>query len=221
MIESIFKGFYPYFAIFAAAGIFLRIRKKEWTSAETVVLSLVIGHGLLTVFQIGCFGTEWNLSRRYLLPAAPFLFGWAGYMLLKILQYKFVWYLLPFSILFLTADAVRPSLEHNWKKTKKHQSHVINTFAPIIRKNWHGETHYTPELWWDEYRSPKRPIIQCDSPALGYCSGGRFWNADSTEKLYPDYILQDNFLIPQGAREIIHATEIDSVNYILWKRKYE
>ncbi len=218
MTEDIVKGIYPYFALLAAAGIFIRIRRREWTSAESVVIVLFAVHGVLTVFQVGCFGTEWNFSRRYLLPAAPLLFGWAGYALRIMFGCRIVrWLLIP-AVLLLVSDAVRPSLEHHWNRKKKHRFRVVETFVPVMKADWKGAVRYEPELWWDEYRPPKRPVVQCAFPEAGYFSGGRFWTPESTERIPPDYILLDGSAEPPPGYSRIESAEIDSVVYTLWKK---
>lgn len=188
MISAVFKGFYPYFLPLVIGGIVLRIMRKEWTKKETVLLLLLVVHTALISFQIiSCGG---DFSRRYFLPCAPLAFGWAGYALFHLLQrFKFLYGVLPVVILFLLFDGLRPSLEHHWKKRKREEFSVIKEMAPVIQKDWNNKhLYFQPGIWWYGYRSPKRPIVQCENfPFLGYASGGRCYIPNSIEKLQPDY----------------------------------
>ena len=218
MIISLIKGFYPYFAIFAIIGITLRIKSKEWTMPETILLTLWLGHNALTVFQVGCFGDEWNFSRRYLLPSAPLAFGWAAYTVNKIKKNKVMYIAAILFFVFLIFDAIRPGIEYYWKKRKKVKIVLIERFSPVIANDWHGNNFYQPKLWWDEYRSPKRPFVQCEiSPAVGYYSGGKTVHPDSTEQLMPDYIISTSLDFTPGYSEL-KKVNIDGIYYILRKK---
>lgn len=218
MIISLIKGFYPYFTIIAVIGIGLRIKNKEWSMPETILISLWLGHNLLTIFQVGCFGDEWNFSRRYLLPSAPLVFGWAAYAISKVRKKEIIYFIMGLGLCFLVWDAIRPGLNHFWKKSKQEERLIIKAFAPVIKKNWNKDNFYCPELWWDEYRSPKRPLVQCDdSPAVGYYSGGRHIFADSTERILPDYILSTCLSEVPGYSEIMRQN-INEKCYILRRK---
>lgn len=220
MIISLIKSFYPYFAIFAIIGITLRIKSREWTMPETILLTLWLGHNALTVFQVGCFGDEWNFSRRYLLPSAPLAFGWAAYALNNIKKNQLMCIVAIIFSGFLIFDAIRPGIECYWKKGKKTERILIKEFSHIIANDWQGNNFYQPDLWWDEYRSPKRPFVQCeDSPAVGYYAGGRSVHAESTEHLSPDYIIS-SIPDPIAGYSVLKKVNIDGVYYILRKKTW-
>ena len=218
MITSVLKGFYPYFAVIAVIGIVLRIKNKEWTFSETILLVLLLGHNLLTIFQVGCFGDEWNFSRRYILPVAPLAFGWGAYVINRVKNRKMVIFSAIVCIAFLIFDAMRPGLEYLWKKEKKEKLFLVQKFSPVIKKDWNGNRLYRPELWWDEYRAPLRPLVQCeDSPAVGYYSGGRPVGADSTEHIAPDYIISTSTGEISGYYEL-RKMDINGKCYILRRK---
>ena len=218
MMTALIKGIYPYFALVAVVGIVLRIKNKEWTGAETILIMLWLGHNLLTVFQVGCFGEEWNFSRRYLLPAAPLVFGWSAYVLNKVKSSLLMYVAVIIFAGFLVFDAVRPGMECFWKKEKKTKRVLIKEFSSVIAKDWHGNNFYHPELWWDEYRSPKRPVVLCeDSPAVGYYAGGRNISPESTERLSPDYIISSTSDKIAGYSEL-KKVNVGGVYYILRKK---
>lgn len=90
MICAIIKGCYPYFSILAFCVIVWRIKAGLWNRRETIVLVCFAGHLLLEILQLIVGDGKWEISRRYLLPAAPLLFGWTAYGLRVLyLQYRF------------------------------------------------------------------------------------------------------------------------------------
>ena len=119
MICAIIKGCYPYFSILAFCVIVWRIKAGLWNRRETIVLVCFAGHLLLEILQLIVGDGKWEISRRYLLPAAPLLFGWTAYGLRVLyLQYRFripAWCLwsagcLALAILFF--DGMAPSLKN-------------------------------------------------------------------------------------------------------------
>ena len=74
-ITSSLKGFYPYFAIPAFIIVIYRVRKKLWTRSESLLLLFVILHLVFEALQILIGARTLYMSRRYLLPCAPLLFG--------------------------------------------------------------------------------------------------------------------------------------------------
>ncbi|NMD89250.1 hypothetical protein HF882_21935, partial [Victivallis vadensis] len=82
MISAIVKGSYPYFSLLAFCVIVWRIKTGLWNRRETIVLVCFAGHLLLEILQLIVGDGKWEISRRYLLPAAPLLFGWTAYGLL-------------------------------------------------------------------------------------------------------------------------------------------
>ena len=51
-IMSVFKGMYPHFAIPAFIIVLYRIKRKFWTSEETILLLFVLFHVAIEIFQI-------------------------------------------------------------------------------------------------------------------------------------------------------------------------
>ncbi len=216
MIIDVLKGFYPYFSLIALVVILIRIKQRKWQKAETILLSIILLHGILTIFQVGVFGDEWNFSRRYLLPVAPLAFGWTAIAVVKFYRKKFK-IIFVFLALFLIYDAVRPALKTYYSGSKQTEFLVVNDFSEIIANDYRDEEFYTPVLWWDEYRSPKRPVVYSEFPALGYYAGGRTWTPEHTEQLSADYILtQDDLAIPHY-KEIARRQYADEL-YILFKK---
>ncbi len=216
MILSLVKTLYPPVAIFAVIGIIMRIRRREWRPAETVLLALLLGHNALTLFQISCFGDEFDFSRRYLIPAAPLAFGWAGYALAQLSRkWHTLRWILPILLLYSVFHATHRSLAHHYKAKVRREYRLTNHFAPIIRQDWQGPVRYEPQLWWDEYRSPRRPVIGAHLPALAHHVNGRYYRQKSSERLTPDYILSSDR--PSGSWSPLSTLTIDNKDVTLWK----
>jgi len=219
MILAVFKGFYPYFLPLVIYGIVLRIMHKEWTQKETVILLLLFIHAVLIFAQIIiCRG---DFSRRYFLPCAPLAFGWAGYALLQLFQkFRVLYGVLSVVLLFLVFDGLRPSLEHHWKRRKKEEYHIMEEMSSVIQKDWNKKhLYFRPGIWWYGYRSPKRPIVQCeDFPFLGYASGGRWYIPDSIEIIQPDYRIFTDEPVTEPYTEI-YSTQFQGKIYRIGKNK--
>ena len=143
MISVIVKGCYPYFSILAFCVIVWRIKAGLWNRRETIVLVCFAGHLLLEILQLIVGDGKWEISRRYLLPAAPLLFGWTAYGLRVLyLQYRFripAWCLwsagcLALAILFF--DGMAPSLKNYYSRRKHGELEVIAQAVPAIRANY-------------------------------------------------------------------------------------
>ena len=81
---SVFKGTYPVFSVFALLVIIYRIRKRQWTVCETVLLVIFVLSFLLQIFQSLAGIRELFISRRYLLSFAPLVFGWTAWGLVEL-----------------------------------------------------------------------------------------------------------------------------------------
>jgi len=193
---------YPYFLPLVILGIFLRIYEKKWSKAETILLLLFVCQTVLMLFQFIFYGGD--VSRRYFLPNAPLLFGWAGYALYRLSSCRIFHWLFAICIPFLLADAFRPSLEYLWKKRKKEEIRVVRELSVIIRRDWQGQSpFFSLEILEDNYFSPKRPLVRCDShPSLGYASGGSGISYEEHRLPLPDYRVFENSPVAPPYAEI-------------------
>ncbi len=76
--EHLLKGLYVYFLLFAVPAVFWRLRAKQWTAAESVLLALAVLYPLLLVLEITAFSGIREIDRRYLLPGVPLYLGWTA-----------------------------------------------------------------------------------------------------------------------------------------------
>ena len=61
---SLLKGLYPQFFLFAVLGIFLRIRRREWTRFDSLLLGMYLLFFLSLAFQPWLFYRLLVTSRR-------------------------------------------------------------------------------------------------------------------------------------------------------------
>ncbi len=219
LLENIIKGFYPYFAVPAAAGIAWRIAAKRWRRAESIVLGLALAHLLLLLAQSGLEG-NWYLSRRYLLPAAPLLFGWAAWFIAQCYR-RFPRIIVILAIaagLFLLYDAFRPALEEFTRTKGRRRLLAVELIAPVIRADYSGPAFFRPRLQWREYCSPARPVVRSPFPILGLSAGGRHWEESTSESLTPDYWVAETNSPPPNDRYVPMETFVlEEIEYGLWK----
>lgn len=187
MIEDVCRGFYPYYLPLVLLGIAFRIYEKKWSRAETVLLLIYLVHEAGMIFQISFF--HGAFSRRYFLTVSPLLFGWAGYAVFKLLKIRLLRWLLPVGCAFLLFDSLRPALEYHWKSSKREKYFVLQKMSAVIRADWGaGESLYKPEITCYRYRSPRRPLVQCENNlVLGYASGGSAYLFEENASIPPDY----------------------------------
>ncbi len=85
LFVEIIKGFYPFYLLFSIPVIWSRIKKKEWTRMETVVMSCVWLHTLVLIIGLG--GT-W-IQKRYVIPVVPIMLGWTAIGVLNFFNFLF------------------------------------------------------------------------------------------------------------------------------------
>lgn len=180
MISAIVKGCYPYFSILAFCVIVWRIKAGLWNRRETIVLVCVIGHLLLEILQLIIGDGKWEISRRYLLPATPLLFGWTAYGLRVLyLQYRSripawcLWSAGCLALAVLLFDGMAPSLKNYYSKRKRGELEVIAQAVPAIRANYVGPATDQVPAHRQIYHSHRRPVVWSEFPAVAFFAGGR------------------------------------------------
>lgn len=208
-ISAVFKGFYPYFAIPALAVICYRIHRRLWTRGETFLLVFVLAHALLQILQIVVGTHILYISRRYLLPCAPLLFGWCA------------WGIWTFSVWFrnrcgergraaliavcsvlavlLVADSLAPTLKRHLSGEKSREREIVETVAPVLREDYRGTRRSVPVRDSERYISGFRPVVVSDYPSLGYWSGGT--HAEKGKRPYDYWLVEAGERPPANGRE--------------------
>ncbi|MDD5599890.1 MAG: hypothetical protein PHV82_18245, partial [Victivallaceae bacterium] len=77
-IENLVKGFYPQYLIFILPVLIFRICRRKMSADELILLLMVFVHALGMVGQIAVADKKLFIYKRYLIVAAPLLFGWGA-----------------------------------------------------------------------------------------------------------------------------------------------
>ena len=196
-LHTCFGGTYLHYSIIAFAVIVYRLTSDRWTKNESTLLFLFLAFYFGTVAQILVVDRILFVSRRYLLPFAPLLFGFTAIGVVKF--YDWLKRPLLFAILAVLVvltliwDATGPIAKEYRTESRIALNASNKAIAEFIREDFKGERPRGElPLWWYEPRSPARPILK-DAPfQLSYMVGGTWWN-----EFFPDDPV-DYLLIPAG-----------------------
>lgn len=238
-IDSLFKGFYPYFFLFAVPVIVMRIYRRDWKVEESILLAILLGHAFLIVIQIIIFDNCLYVSRRYLIPVAPVAFGWSAIGMLVIWGWlrskipvleKRAAAPLVFAgcAIALLADSAGPVIKDYTSCKKNTERMATIQVAELIRKDFGGRAERINRgLVYFTYRSNRSPLIISDLPVVGYWSGGQNINTEDADvkcgRIRPDYIV---FAAGNDEKEkqypgfnLLWRVQINNTRYDLWKQE--
>lgn len=220
---SVFKGMYPYFAIPAFFVVLYRIKRKFWTSAETILLLFVVFHTAIEIFQILVGARVLYMSRRYLLPCAPLMFGWFAWGIVHWLVphikklnlcLKSISIFIAFMIIgLLIFDGMRPVIRTYTSAKKNHERCVIKKLVPKVKVISQKISGTNVTINKSHYIAPYSVRIGSDYPALAYWSGGRHVSLPSVK--CDILILKANKTIPKGFI-LLFSEEIDDITYNIY-----
>ena len=225
MIESIFKGMYPYFSIFAFLIIICRIAAKRWTKAETLLLLCLVLHTVGQILQVVAGDGKWDIPRRYFLPASPLLFVWTAYGVYGMIRryrqtfctYKRYWVAIAVLLgMLLLYDGFAPTLKAMYSKRKRGEAALAAAAVAVIRADYQGPLKEKVPVHKLIYHSPYLPVVWCEFPVIGLLAGGRAEPSPFEDK--PDYwVLRSGELPPP---EAVRLMEINAQGfiYVLYKR---
>ncbi len=196
-LRSFFGGMYLHYAIIAFAVILYRLASGRWTKSESLLLFLFLAFYLGTVMQILVIDRTLYVSRRYLLPFTPLLFGFTAVGVVKFydwLKKPPVFLALAILVaLVLLWDTTGPIVKEYYTSKRVAQNAAIKEIAQFIKDDFKGEkTRGELPVWWYEPRSPARPILKNAPFQLSYLIGGTYWN-----EFFPDDPV-DYLLVPAG-----------------------
>lgn len=225
-VTSVFKGMYPYFAIPAVFVILYRIKQKYWTSMETLLLFFVIFHALIEIFQIVIGTRVLYMSRRYLLPCAPIIFGWLAWGIIHMLiprikkcNYRIkqiFFFIILIVISGLIFDGIRPVIRSYTSSKKKHERYVIEKLSPKIKQIVQSIPDANIKANKGLYIAPYSARIGSNYPALAYWSRGRYVCLPNTR--CDILVLKSNEKIPPNFL-ILFSEEVDNVMYYICIQK--
>ncbi|MBE6367279.1 MAG: hypothetical protein E7052_05150 [Lentisphaerae bacterium] len=177
-----FKAFYPYFAIPALAGIGLLIKNKAWKKEYSVLLAIYAASYLLMIVQVYTADQTLDISRRYLLPYTPILFGFAA-VLWQWLEKRFANNKIIGTVLiiligiFLLLDALNPTLKDYISSKRIQRNKEIRQMAAILNKQLAGVPRQPAKaLWFYEPRIPGKAVLKDAPPSLAYLSSCEIHN---------------------------------------------
>jgi len=231
---AFFDGFYRYYAPFIFLMVIMRIVKKTWKKEETILFSILFGYMVLMMAQILIFDKRLYITDRYLLPAAPLGFGWAGSLLTevwkKIKESRWSGYSKYALIFFITGVLIfalidgHDQLRKDICSTRAASKRAITfDIAEWVKKDYAGK-HYIAPIRLDEmiYLSNQRPLIAGNS----YCAvtprvGGFMLNIPEYEFFSvlfsrpADYLIYDNeeFVVAPPGYELAYEIKTKE-NYV-------
>ena len=224
-IEAILRGSCFFFAIPALVMLAVRCRKKRCSPPEAILAGAFAGHTLAIVFQVLIADGYLYISRRYMLPAAPLLFGWTALMIFDIREWiaarfpgragERLWRgMVTAAVIMLAANAADGQLDKRFGEKERFKRETIKKWSEAIRAGYNGPPARTPaKLWLECYMSYRRPVVVCyEMPELGYLAGGESFSTtlkDGIRRgLDPDFAL---LALPPGRTPKIPD------NYMIWK----
>lgn len=203
--DGMIGGFFPPLGILALLGIVLRLRKKEWTPVDTILLSALLLHAFLLALQIRISDHHFYMSRRYLITVVALEFGWSAYASLWIYEQlasrlgflrrrwviAFI-FLIPCIGLYVHAfDRV---IKSHTSRRKRAERVILFSISDYIRNDYRGPKTFRRVNRSDlEFQTNRLPAVLSGFPQLGFLSGGQTVSlADpmfSGGELRPDYIV--------------------------------
>ncbi|MCJ8329126.1 MAG: glycosyltransferase family 39 protein [Lentisphaeria bacterium] len=225
-----FKGFFPYFSLFAIPIIYSRIRDKKWTAEESIVLVTLLGHYILLILQIFISDGKLFVTRRYMLPVAPLAFGWTALFLIQTWEHSIKKYPIAtpkvglvlgvLLMMVLCNDSALPVVkQHSGGKHTREKSATLK-LASWIKADYSGPRSYAPDIIRRKYRSSALPTVQSNNlHSVGYLSGGT--NVSDRERM--DYFVSvEKESAPQT--ELKNADlgmqfTVSGYRYTVWKTK--
>ena len=169
-IGDFFNGFYPPFLLPVLFGIAWRIARRSWNGKETLLFCIVVGNAVVTALLILIGERYLYISRRYLLPAAPLLFGWSGYFAVSLWDYCRErwpkWFPVGTGVLIfvvcggiLYGAALSPMIRNYTSKKRRARNGAVFACAEIIRGDYRGASSGERSFLLTTYRSNRRPFV--------------------------------------------------------------
>ena len=219
-IMSVFKGMYPYFSIPAFIIVLYRIKRKFWTSEETILLLFVFFHVAIEIFQILVGAQILYMSRRYLLPCAPIIFGWLAWGIVHLFIpyiktqrhrfYSIAVFIAVIIMLLLIFDGARPVIRTYTSSEKKHERRIVKKLVHKVKEISQKNLISNIAVNKDHYVAPYSTRIGSDYPALAYWSGGRHVSLPTSK--CDILVLKSEQKIPRNF-VILFSEKIDDVTY--------
>lgn len=204
-LTSIWNGIFPFFFFFAVIGIIGRIRRRQWTGFDTLLILVFLVFEMLAASQVLFFYGLLQTSRRYLFIGIPLYLPFAAlgfrdlWRTLSNLRFGksvavFLAVLLCAAFFYKLYSPLFTEFSH--KSEKGMERDLQFAAAEWIRSDWSAlPASQEPPLRamkCDQYQSGKRPLVDTGSvwPRLGFLAGGQnFPDFLRGSDILPDYIV--------------------------------
>ena len=232
---GIWKGLFPRLLPFFLLGVLFRIAHRQWTRADSVLLTLFVVFDLLAAFQIPFFYRLLFTSSRYLLIGAVLYFPFAAlgmYDTWRILRQWFLGRLLAAAVFFLFVastlyDLYSPLLiEYSENSRKGIERRIALTAADWIHADWpltvsdcdEALIRPVPHLKCDQYQSGRRPLVlSTDWNRIGWLAGGQMYpDFLRTARVMPDYVVT-RAPADLPSMRLVYADTILDTDYYIYK----
>lgn len=185
-LMTCYQGIYPHYGLIALSVIVYRIASGRWKRKETLLLFLFLSFYLGLIIQVLAVDHASDVSRRYLVPFTPLLFGFTAWGVV----WFYYWLKRPFLFFFLALliisvllwDSTGPIVKEYYTQRRIAENSSIEEISAFIASDYKGEkTRGELPVWWYEPRVPSRPILK-DAPfQLTFKVGGSNWS-----EFFPD-----------------------------------
>ena len=209
-LHTIWGGIFPFFLFFAVIGIAGRIRRRQWTGFDTLLILTFLVFELLAAFQVCLFYGLLATSRRYLFIGIPLYLPFAAlgfrdfWRILWNLKFGksvavFLAVLLCAAFFYKLYSPIFTELAHDSVKGMERDLQLAA--AEWIRSDWSAlPASQEPPLRvlkCDQYQSGKRPLVDTGSYwlRLGFFAEGQ----DFPEFLRGSDTLPDYIVVPADA----------------------
>ena len=224
-LRTIWGGVFPFFLFFAMVGIIGRIRRRQWTGFDSLLILTFIVFELLAAFQVCLFYGLLATSRRYLFIGIPLYLPFSAlgfrdfWRVLMNLRFgksvaAFLAFLLCAAFFYKLYSPIFTEFFHD--SAKGIERDIQLAAAAWISSDWDELPASTEEknldfLKCDQYQSGKRPFVKTNENwiRLGFMAGGQS---------YPDFlresgILPDYIVLPADS---FHGNRKDIPDFIVF-----
>ena len=235
VLGIVWKGLFPRFLPFFLLGIVFRIARRQWTRADSVLLTLFVVFDLLAAFQVPMFYRRLVTSSRYLLIGAVLYFPFAAlgmYDTWRILRQWFLGRFLAATVFVLLVasalyDLYSPLIIEYAEDAKKGiERRISMTAADWIRADWaltvsdgdEALIRPLPYLKCDQYQSGRRPLVLSGRwNRIGWLAGGQAHPEFLRDAgVMPDYVVTRE-LAEHPSMRLVYAGTILDTNYYIYK----
>lgn len=204
-LHTVWGGVFPFFLFFAMVGIIGRMRRRQWTKFDSLLILVFLVFELLVAFQVFMFYGLLTTSRRYLFIGIPLYLPFTALGFLElwriIRNLRFVKSIAAFLAVILCAAffyilycPIFIELSDRSEKGMERDLQIVA--AEWIRSDWSrlpaSDGDPLRVMKCDQYQSGKRPLIDTDSnwPRLGFMTGGQDYPEFLRDSgIVPDYIV--------------------------------